>query len=164
MNDRPFLLTAEFLFFSGLQFGDGYLRWLAACALVVPVLKSSVLDMPLMEVIAVGTWTMRRATPTAALTASVLYMNRTLVSRRARADERVHVIAPETASRAAAAALLALVVGYETPHTYVGPGWLILALALFEVGVGTRLREFRTHAYAIGAAGLLAMAGLNSPW
>lgn len=156
------LLTAEFLFLSGLQFGDSYLRWLAACVLGVPVLKCAAFDIPLVEPIAVGPWTVMRATPMAALTAGVLYMNRALVSHRARADERICVIAPETVFRAAAAALLALIVARETPHAYVGAGWLVLALVLFEIGVRTRLVEFRSHAYVIGAAGLAAMTVLNA--
>lgn len=155
------LLAAEFVFLAGLQFGDTYLRWLGSCALAVPVFKTVLLDLPIRESLAVGGLSMMRATPVALVIAGVLYLNRVLVSRRSHTDDAVRVITPETLFRAVGAALLAVVVGYETPHAYVGAAWVALALALFEVAARTRLGEIRMQAWAIGAVGLLAMVFVN---
>jgi hypothetical protein len=149
-----FLVVAELLFLSALRFGDSYLRWLAGLVLAVPVLKSAIVDPRLTGELLVGTWTWLRWTPTAAVTAAVLYMNRALLGRR-------DPILPELGYRALASALLALIVGFETPPQYGGAAWFVLGLALFEIGLRKGLEEFRSHAYLIGAVALSVMAGRN---
>ena len=156
-----FLLTAEFLFLSGVQFRDTYLRGLGAVVLSVPIVKSIGIDLPVADHLTILGWTMLRWTPVTALTAAVLYLNRALIARRARLDSRIQIIAPEELFRAVASGLLAIIIAFETPHAYLGAGWLMLALALFEIGLRRSLREFRLQAYAIGALGLMAMAGIN---
>jgi len=145
-----FLLVAEMLFLCGIRFGDSYLRWLAALAFALPVAKTLFVDLQVAEHVSAGLVDVLRWTPTALVTAALLYLNRALLGRR-------NPIEPEWTYRPAATALLAVVVAFEAPAPYLGVGWFLLAAVLFEVSVWRRLPEFRIHAYLVGGAGLVAM-------
>ena len=52
-----------------------------------------------------------------------------------------------------AAGLIAMVLGYETPHQYLSVAWLAFAAILFEAGFRLRQTEFRYQSYVVGALG-----------
>ena len=85
------------------------------------------------------TWT--SWSPIAALSAAVFYINRVL-----RVTEGVLY-------SSTAAGLIAMVLGYETPHQYLCVAWLAFAALLFEAGFRWRQAEFRYQSYIVGALG-----------
>jgi uncharacterized membrane protein len=144
------LMEGEILFLVGLRFGQRYLRQLAGAAFTGLVMKLVVVDESAAGsiVFAGRSWT--NWSPIASLTAAVFYVNRML-----RVPEGVLF-------SSAAAGLLAMVLGYETPHQYLCVSWLAYAALLFELGFRFRQQEFRYQAYLIGALGTCAGLLLNA--
>jgi hypothetical protein len=143
------LLEAEALFLGGLLLGQSYLRHLGSGVFLVSLAKLVIADLAVAPA--------RRWTPVALLTAVIFYVNRAL--RR-----------PGLEYSYPAAALLALVIGFEAPVAFTGIAWLGLAIALFEFGFWTRLLEFRLQAYGLAALGWLTLVAVNGtqpeahPW
>lgn len=154
------LLEAEFLFLAGVRLGQPYLRALGAVIFTLPVIKLCLVDIARGgNVIALGL-NLMAWTPVAFLTATVFYLNRGLI----RPDSRSFLLLPETGYSYAASALLALILGFEMPRQYLGLGWVVLALPLFELGLRKRLEEFRWQSYGLAVLGfgtLLIVNGLN---
>ena len=144
------LIEGEILFLAGLRFGQRYLRRIAGAAFVASVMKLIVVDESAASSIdfAGRSWT--NWSPIAALTAAAFYVNRVL---------RV----PEgSLYSSTAAGLVAMMLGYETPHQYLCVSWLAFAAVLFEIGFRFRQEEFRYQAYVIGALGTGAGLILNA--
>ncbi len=148
------LIEGEILFLAGLRFGQSYLRRLGGAAFIGSVIKVVLVDQSTggSIVLAGRTWT--NWSPIAALSAALFYVNR-ILSRSEGA-----------AYSTTAAGLVAMALGFETPHQYLCVAWLVFAAVLFEVGF--RLRppefgaEFRYQAYIIGALGTGAGLLINS--
>jgi hypothetical protein len=93
----------------------------------------------------VGQVPVRAWTPIAALDAVAFYANRAL--RRA-----------DIFYGFAAAGMVALVAGFETPEPYRATAWLLLALAPFALGWWRRLGDFRLQGYLLVILGLIGAA------
>jgi uncharacterized membrane protein len=145
------LAEGEALFLAGLFFGQSWLRHLASGVFAVSLLRLGISH------VAVEGQPARTWTPTALLIAALFYVNCWL--RR-----------PGLLFSYAAAPLLVAIVGFETPPAWLGLAWLGLAIALFEFGFWTRLREFRLQAYAVASLGWAVLLALNTidpqphPW
>lgn len=61
----------------------------------------------------------------------------------------------------AGTALIAWLVWYSLPRAYLGLGWLLMALPLFEIGLRVRLGEVRAQSYLMAVAGLAALGVMN---
>ncbi len=141
-------IEAELIYLAGVRFGSRFLRRLGGRAFVFSLAgvawdnylpeKTPVLGHPIWN------WT-----PPAVFHAFVFYLNRGLF--------RAHAIFSYSA-----AALVMLVLGAECPEWIVGTAWLMLATVLFEIGVRTRLREFRIQGYMVAASGVAATAILHA--
>jgi hypothetical protein len=81
-------------------------------------------------------------------TAALFYVNRVLLASARRYGY-------------VAAVLLTIFLGVEVPSQYIGPAWLMLALLLFEIGVGLELKDFRYQAALAGVPSLFALAAVN---
>ncbi len=131
------LIEAELFYLAGVRLRAPYLRILAAGLFVLEVghlAAKEILELP------VRAWT-----PVAALSALVFYGNRAL-----RAADLLYGYA--------AAAMLALVAGYEVPHALLGRAWFALAGATFLFGWWRRQADFRDQGYCLGALGVIATA------
>ena len=144
------LIEGEILFLAGFTFGQSYLRRLAGAAFAGSVIKNVLVDQPEggSIVFAGRTWT--AWSPMAALSAAVFYINRML-----RVTEGVLY-------SSVAAAIVAMLLVYETPHQYLSVAWLAFAAILFEAGFRWRQGEFRYQSYVIGVLG--TGAGLPVNW
>jgi len=129
------LAEAELFFLCGLRLRAKYLRLIA-----VPLFALELVHLTAVEVtdLPVSAWA-----AVAALTALVLYANRALR-------------AADTFYGYAAAAVAALVAGYEAPGREFGRGWSLLAAGPFLVGWRLRLADFRRQGYLLAC---LAAAG-----
>jgi hypothetical protein len=131
------LAEAELFFLAGLKFRREYLRQLAAALFAIEVLHLWLVE--LFEV------PRQQWIPAAAVNAVVFYLNRALRTA-------------DVGYGYAAAAMLALVAGYETPERYRGATWFTLAAAPFFVGWWRRLLDFRIQAYLLAGLGVLGTA------
>ncbi len=143
-----FLVEAELLFFAGLYYKQPFVRHLAAALLGASVVRMLVADMPRPERLSLAGAQWRPWSPVALLHAAVFYMNRSLAARGAFYGH-------------AAAGLLMLVLGFDLPFEFVALAWLILALALYEIGVRMQLRDFILEGYWVGIASLVLFLGRN---
>jgi hypothetical protein len=150
------LIEAEVLFLAGVRFQQIYLRRLAGGVFATSLIK-------LMTDVSTGDTTriLRRTwmkwTPVAVLTAAMFYLNRALKV----AEGKIYSVA--------AAALIVLVLAFETPPQYVCVSLLVYAAFLFEFGFRTGLDEFRLQSYGIGVLGtgsglLLNIAAGDPAW
>ena len=136
------LAEGEALFLGGLFFRQNYLRHLGAGAFLVSLAKLGS-GLP--------------NTPITVATAALFYLNRALKR-------------PGLEYSYPAAALLAVAIGFEVPPVWLGIAWMGLALALFEFGFWTGLREFRLQGYGAAAVGTITLVELNAftsgahPW
>ncbi len=148
------LIEGEALFLAGLQFGQTYLRQLAGAVFGASVIQLAASDVPAggTMVFAGRSWMLW--SPAAILTAGVFYLNRIL---RQTTGNRWSV--PLYSS--AAAGLIALVLGFETPQPYLCLSWLVFAALLFEFGFRKGKTEFRWQSYAVGLLGTAAGVRLN---
>ena len=128
------LMEGEMLFLAGLFFGQKHLRRLAGAVFIGSVVKLLLPDQvePGSIMLAGRSWL--NWSPIAALSAATFYLNRmTRVSEGALYST-------------AAAGLVAMLLGYETPHQYLCVAWLGFAALLFETGFLGRQPEFRYQA------------------
>jgi hypothetical protein len=135
------LAEGEILFLAGLIFRQPYLRRLAGAPFAAAITKIVLADEMAGESIAIAGRTWTNWSPVAVLAAAAFYVNRWLR------------VAEGVLYSSAAAVLLAMVIGYETPREYLSVAWLGFAGLLFELGFRSRQREFRTQAYLAGALG-----------
>ena len=133
------LIEGEILFLCGFFFRQRYLRLLAGAAFAVSVTKSVLVDQSEAESVIIAGRTWMSWSPLAALSAAVFYVNRML-----RVPEGVLY-------SSAAAGLIAMIIGFETPHAYLSVAWLAFAALLFELGFRLRQAEFRYQSYIVGA-------------
>ncbi len=143
-----FLIEAELLFFAGLYYSQSFLRQLATALLGVSVARLIAVDVPGSGQITLAGTTWHAWSPVALLHAGVFYLNRFLMARGAYYGH-------------AAAALLMLVLGFELPFEFVGLGWLVLALGLYELGVRKRLEDFALQSYWVGGVSLVMLVTKN---
>lgn len=135
------LAEAEVLFLAGLFFREAYLRGVSASLFAVVLGKILAFDIP-----AGGKWRNFQAwTPSAAVTAVLLYINRAL-----RAADQFYGYG--------AAAVCALIIGFETSERFLGMAWLLFASAAFTFGWARRLQDFRIQGYCVAALGLCGVA------
>jgi len=144
------LIEGEILFLAGFRFRQRYLRHLAGAAFAGSVVKAVLVDQSEGGSIAFAGRTWTSWSPIAALSAAVFYINRLF-----RTSEGVIY-------SSVAAGLVAMVLGYETPHQYLCVSWLVFAALSFELGFRLRQAEFRYQSYIVGALGTDAGLALNS--
>jgi hypothetical protein len=144
------LIEGEILFLAGLRFGQRYLRRIAGAAFIASAMKLVAVDESTAGSFAFAGRSWTNWSPIATLTAGIFYVNRML-----RVPEGVLYTS-------AAAGLVAMVLGYETPHQYLCVSWLAFAAVLFELGFRFRQQEFRYQAYVIGVLGTAAGLILNA--
>jgi hypothetical protein len=131
------LVEAELFYLAGVRLRAGYLRTLAAALFGVELAQ--------MFAVEVGQAPVRAWTPIAALNAVAFYGNRALRSA-------------DIFYGFAAAGMVALVAGFETPEPYRAMIWLLLALAPFALGWWRRLADFRLQGYLLMVLGLTGAA------
>jgi len=150
------LIEGEILFLAGLRFGQTYLRQLAG-----GVFAASLIDLMAVDVPAGGTFRLAnrewsRWSPVMLLTAAVFYFN------------RWKRVVEGAVYSTAAAALIAIVLGFDTYSPYLCMAWLLFAALLFELGYRTEKREFRYQSYVLGALAtglqLLISLGEQPQW
>lgn len=134
------LAEAETLFLAGLWFGERYLRQLAAALFGVHFVKLFIVDLAAPRTITLGNWTIQSWTPASALSAVLFYLNRYLQKTA-------------LGYGYAGSAVVALILGFETPELYVGLAWFTFAAALYTFGWLQRLPDFRYQAYAAAVLG-----------
>jgi hypothetical protein len=147
------LAEGELLFLAGLFFRQSYPRRLAATLLAALGIKLFASDIPNAGTVAIAGRTLKDWTPSAALAATLFYVNRGL--RKAGLSYGY-----------VASALVALIVGFEISLRYVGISWLSLGAVLFLVGWRWRLPDFRIQGYltwmlAVGGIALYQFAILE---
>jgi uncharacterized membrane protein len=131
------LALGEIYYLAGVRFRSTYLRALAAAMFAGELLYLSIALAPFT---AARTWE-----PVAAATAIAFYMNRAL-----RPVDRLYGYC--------AAALAALVAGFEASPTWRGPVWMLMAAVPFGVGWWRRQVDFRLQGYGLGVLGAIAIA------
>lgn len=131
------LLEAELYYLAGVRFRSAFLRNLAGAIFVLQAGN-------LLFEVAKGL-PMRRWEPVAALNVGFFYLNRALQTS-------------EVWYGYAAAAMAALIAGYEASDPWRGVTWSLMALAPFAFGWWRRLRDFRVQGYALAILGAAAIA------
>jgi len=137
------LIEGEFLLLAGVVFGQTYLRLLAGSVLKTSLVKLAT-DVIAGNKVAIAERQWMMWTPVTLLTAGAFYLNRAMKVLEGRVYSTL------------AAALIVLVLGFETPQQYLCVSWLAFAVLLFELGFRTELDEFLFHSYAVGALGIVA--------
>jgi uncharacterized membrane protein len=135
----PFALVieAELYYLAGVRFRSRFLRNLAGLVFLVQLASLS-------WVIVKGL-PARQWEPTAALTAALFYVNRALQTS-------------EVWYGYAAAALAAVVAGFEANDEQRGRVWLLMATLPFGIGWWRRQFDFRVQGYGFGFIGAIATA------
>jgi hypothetical protein len=130
------VVEAELFYLAGLRLRAPYLRWLGSglFGLEAGRLGADVANLP------VDAWA-----PVAALDAVVFYANRFLC-------------AADLFYGYAAAAAVALMVGFKAPDQYRGLWWLLTALVPCAFGWWRRLADIRLHGYLLWGLGLAGVA------
>jgi uncharacterized membrane protein len=136
------LIEAELYYLAGVRFRSVYLRRLAG---VIFSLEIGVLLFADIGKLPPHTWE-----PVAALTVVLFYLNRALEIA-------------EVWYGYAAAALAALITGYEAHGPWRGRVWTLMALGPFALGWWRRLFDFRMQGYGLALAGAAATA-LSVPY
>jgi hypothetical protein len=134
------LIEAEVLFLAGVCFGQTYLRQLAG-GVFLSSLAKLMTDVPAGDTVPIGKHAWMKWTPVTILTAAVFYLNRAMKVLEGGLYSTV------------AAALITLVLAFETPEQYLAVSWLIFAGLLFEFGFRTGLDEFLFQSYAVAVLG-----------
>ena len=140
------MVEAELLFLAGLAFRQRLLRHLATALFVVA--NGPLLDVPPDKYVTIAGSQWHAWSPVALLEAAVFYLNR-FVSKRG------------AFYSSAAAMLLLVTLGFELPLEFVGLGWLLLGIALYEIGLAKRLKDFAMQSYFAGGAGVLMLLAKN---
>jgi uncharacterized membrane protein len=128
------LLEAEVLYLAGVRLRADYLRTVAAVLFGAQLAQLFAVE--------VGQVPVRWWTPIAALDVVAFYGNRALRSN-------------DIFYGYAAAGMMALIAGFETPQPYRALAWLLLGVAPFALGWWKRQADFRLQGY------LLLVLGLN---
>lgn len=137
------MLEAQLVYLAGVSLKSPYLRWLGTGLFAVQTGRLLLVDM----------YSLPDWTSVAAVDAVLFYVNRAL-----EADDLFFGYA--------AAAMLALVTGYEASERYRSLGWLVLAAGTFTFGWWRRLFDFRLQGYLLGILGVAAVwaeVGTNLP-
>ena len=137
------LIEGEILLLAGVGFGETYLRGLAGGVFAASLVKLTS-DVIGGNKISIAQRQWMAWTPVTLLSAVVFYANRAMKVLEGRVYST------------AAAALIVLVLGFETPPQYLGAAWLGFAVLLFELGFRTEHDEFLLHSYGVGAIGIVA--------
>ncbi len=142
-------LEAEIVYLAGLRFGSQFLRRLGAGAFVLSAVrvlwpdqidsKTKILGHPTFN------WT-----PPALFHALLFYVNRAIRK-------------PNEIFSWSATIIVAAVLAAEVPHAFVATAWILLGVALWEIGFRKQLLEFRAQAYALFTGGLLLAAASVLP-
>ena len=153
------LLQSQLIMLSGLTLRISFLRHLGSVVLIAPVFGVVSEDLPSSRtVVALGrTWW--QSTPTALLTAVILYLDRVLV-RRARG---VAVAGLEHLYNWVGTFLIAAVLANELPQVWVAPAWLVFGLALIGYSRGRATGEVFLQGYLLIAAAWLGAVFTNVP-
>jgi uncharacterized membrane protein len=135
----PFALVieGEVYYLAGVRFRSVYLRRLAGA---IFVLELGVLLFEDVATLPAHTWE-----PVAALTVVLFYLNRALQ-------------VSEVWYGYAAAALAALIAGFEAHGPWRGRAWMMMAMGPFAVGWWRRLFDFRMQGYLLAMAGVVGTA------
>ena len=151
------LLQSQLIMFSGLRLRIPFLRHLGSVVLIAPVFGVVSEDLPSSRtVVALGrTWW--QSTPTALLTAVILYLDRVLV-RRARG---VAVAGLEHLYNWVGTFLIAAVLSIELPEVWVAPAWLVFGLALIGYGRGRAAGEVFLQGYLLVVAAWFVAVFVN---
>ncbi len=153
------LLQSQLIMLSGLMLRVPFLRHLGSVVLIAPVAGVLFEDLPSSRtVVALGrTWW--QSTPTALLTAAILYLDRALV-RRARG---VTVAGLEHLYNWVGTFLIAAVVANELPDVWVAPAWLVFGLALLGYSRGRGAGEVFLQGYLLVVAAWFVAVFVNVP-
>ncbi len=153
------LLQSQLIMLSGLTLRIPFLRHLGSVVLIAPVFGVLFEDLPSSRtVVALGrTWW--QSTPTALLTALILYLDRVLV-RRARG---MAVAGLEHLYNWVATFLIAAVLANELPEVWVAPAWLAFGLALIGYSRGRDASEVFLQGYLLIAAAWFGAVFANVP-
>jgi hypothetical protein len=139
---------AEIIYLAGLRFGSRFLRRLGAGAFVFSAATQVVWpsgNEAKTEILGHSTFNW---TPPAIFHAMLFYVNRAIRK-------------PNAIFSWSATIIVAAVLAAEVPHEFVATTWILLSVALWEIGFRKQLLEFRAQAYALFAGGLLmAMAAI----
>ncbi|HXP87361.1 MAG TPA: DUF2339 domain-containing protein [Bryobacteraceae bacterium] len=144
------LIEGEVLFVAGFLCRQIYLRQLAGAAFLGSVAKLLIVDKPTGDTITLIGHKWQAWVPVAVLEAAVFYGN------------RIVRVMEGSAYSSAAAALITLVLGYETPLEYLSVAWMVFAALLFEFGFVKKKPEFLYQSYLIGALGTGAALVVNT--
>jgi len=131
------LILAELYYLAGVRFRSGWLRGIAACLFGIELLNLLIEDVANLPA---HTWE-----PVAAATAFAFYLNRALRSR-------------DVIYGYLAAALAALIGGFEASNITLGRVWFAMAAAPFAFGWWRRQLDFRLQGYGLAVAGAIATA------
>ena len=138
------LVEGELFFIAGLLFREAYPRWLAAGLFTTTVGKLCLVDLADKSHVTVAGMTLRPWT-LSAIAASVLFY----VNRGIRRMDKAYAYA--------GSAVMALVIGFETPERFLGMAYFAFASLLFVWGWFRKLLDFRIQSYAVGALGVVAI-------
>ncbi len=141
------LAEAEALFLAGLVFNQRYLRVLAVVVFGVGGYRLLYILPETTRLTFLGRQWLAWS-PSALAMAALFHLNR-LLKR------------PGVLYGWAACAALLLVLGYETPLTYLGLVWLAFAFISWQLGFWTRLPEFRHQSYVIAALSSIPLVLVN---
>jgi uncharacterized membrane protein len=142
-------LEAEIVYLAGLRFGSQFLRRLGAGAFVLSAMRTLWPDQIEAKTEVLGHSTFNW-TPPALFHAMLFSVNRAIRK-------------PNTIFSWSATIIVAAVLAAEVPHELVATAWILLGVALWEIGFRKQLLEFRTQAYALFASGLLLAAAAALP-
>ncbi len=131
------LLEAELYYLAGVRFRSVYLRTMAGAIFG--------LELGILLIQDTAHLPARSWEPVAALNVAVFYLNRALE-------------VSEVWYGYAAAAMAALVTGFEASDAWRGRVWSLMAMAPFAFGWWRRLFDFRMQGYLLAAAGAVATA------
>jgi hypothetical protein len=137
------LIEAELYYLAGWRFRSTFLRNLAGAIFLLQV-GDLLLQVVGNDDVGLPALPLRQWEPVAALNVGVFYLNRALQSS-------------EVWYGYAAAAMAALIAGYEASDPWRGVVWSLMAAAPFALGWWRRLLDFRVQGYALAAVGAIAI-------
>ena len=142
------LIEAEILFLAGVRFSQAFLRQLAG-GVFVSALAKLMTDVTAGDTIQLANGSWMKWTPATIMTAAAFYANRAFKVLEKRLYSSL------------AAALIVLILAFETPEQYLSVAWLLFATLLFEIGFRFELDDFLFQSYAAGFLGTGAALLLN---
>ena len=133
-------LEAEIVYLAGIRLGSPFLRRLGARTFALSLARVAWGAQSGSQTLILGHSTYDWAPP-ALFHAFLFWTNRAL--RR-----------PNAIFSWCAALIAAIVLAAETPAPFIGAAWILLGLALFEIGLRRQLSEFRRQSYCLFAGGV----------